>query len=44
MLEIINFFFYVVNVLDRDYFLIVGGGGLVKIGVLNVLVCVICFY
>ena len=43
-LETTNFPLYAVNVLDREHFLIAGGGGAAKTGVPNALVCsVVCF-
>ena len=38
-LETTNFPLYAVNVLDREHFLIAGGGGAAKTGVPNALVC-----
>ena len=42
-LETTNFPLYAVNVLDREHFLIAGGGGAAKTGVPNALVCAILF-
>lgn len=39
-LETTNFPLYAVNVLDREHFLIAGGGGAAKTGVPNALVCI----
>ena len=43
-LETTNFPLYAVNVLDREHFLIAGGGGAAKTGVPNALVCAIAKY
>ena len=43
-LETTNFPLYAVNVLDREHFLIAGGGGAAKTGVPNALVCAIVKY
>lgn len=43
-LETTNFPLYAVNVLDKDHFLIAGGGGAAKTGVPNALVCVFALY
>lgn len=43
-LETTNFPLYAVNVLDKDHFLIAGGGGAAKTGVPNALVCANCFH
>ena len=42
-LETTNFPLYAVNALDREHFLIAGGGGAAKTGVPNALVCVTFF-
>ena len=39
-LETTNFPLYAVNALDREHFLIAGGGGAAKTGVPNALVCI----
>ena len=38
-LETTNFPLYAVNVLDKDHFLIAGGGGAAKTGIPNAMVC-----
>ena len=43
-LETTNFPLYAVNVLDKDHFLIAGGGGAAKTGVPNALVCIFDLY
>ena len=43
-LETTNFPLYAVNVLDKDHFLIAGGGGAAKTGVPNALVCIFALY
>ena len=43
-LETTNFPLYAVNALDREHFLIAGGGGAAKTGVPNALVCIQCFH
>ena len=42
-LETTNFPLYAVNALDREHFLIAGGGGAAKTGVPNALVCISVF-
>lgn len=38
LLVCFDFFLYVVKVFDECYFFVVGGGGVVKIGIVNVIV------